>query len=122
MSWRIITAIHTRGPEKDLHMKGQAETATGKRESDLKENKPENIQTRHHHLHLSHLVPREGERLPAGQAEVLKIHNDKTLLQAEIHLAEVNARMPRVAPVAAIVPPLSTVGILPVVTVSCIEG
>ena len=25
--WRIITAIHTRDPEKDLHMKDQAETA-----------------------------------------------------------------------------------------------
>ena len=42
--WRIITAIHTRDPEKDLHMKGQAETKTGKREGDLKGNRPENSQ------------------------------------------------------------------------------
>ena len=57
--WRIITAIQTRHPQKDLHMKGQAEMVTGKREGDLKENKPENVQDRHHHLHLSHLVSRE---------------------------------------------------------------
>ena len=118
--WRIITAIHTRDPEKELHIKGQAETATGKREGDLKENKPENIQDRHH-LHLLHLVPREGERPPAGQAKVLKSHNDRILLQAEIHLAKVNTRMPKVAPVATIIPPVSTVGNLPV-TVSWTEG
>ena len=76
---RIISTIHARDPEKDLHAKGHAETATGKRD-DLKENKPENIQDRHHHLHLPHLVPRGAERLPAGQAKVLKIHNDRILL------------------------------------------
>ena len=117
--WRIIIAIHTQDSEKDLHMKGQAEAATGKREGDLKENKPENIQDRHHHNHLPHLLPREGERPPAGQAKVLKIHD--RILQAEIHLVEVNARMPGVARVATIIPPILTVSNLPV-TVSWIEG
>ena len=69
--WRIITAIHTRDPEKDLHMKDQAETATGKREGDLKDDRPGNVEDRHHYPHLSHLVPRKAERPPASQAEVL---------------------------------------------------
>ena len=103
---------------KNLHMKGQAETTAGKREGNLKENRPENSQDRHHYPHL---VPREAVRLSAGQAEVLKIHNNRILLQAEICLIEVNAKMPRVAPTAAIIPSVSTVGNLPV-TVSWIEG
>ena len=45
--WRIVTAIHTRDPEKDLHMKDQEETASGKRECDLKDNRPGNVQDRH---------------------------------------------------------------------------
>ena len=80
--WRIITTIHTRDPEKDLNMKDQAETATGKREGDLKDNRPGNSQDRHHYLHLPHLVPREAERTPASQAGVLDIHNDRLLLEA----------------------------------------
>ena len=109
--WRIITTVHTRDPEKDLHMKAQVETAIGKREGDLKENR---------HLHFPHLVPREAECLPGGPAKVLKIHNNRILLQTEIRLAEVNTKMP-VAPVVAIIPPVSTVSNLPV-TVPWIEG
>ena len=116
---RIITAIHTRDPH--LHIKGLAETATGKTEGELKENMPENVEDRHHYPLLPHLVPREAERPPAGQAEVLKIHNDRIPLLAEIRLAEVNARMPGVAPIAVIIPPVLTVGNLPE-TVSSIEG
>ena len=95
-SWRIITAIHTRVPDKDLYMKGQAETASGKKEGDLKDDRPENVQDRHHYPHLPHLhaVTREAERPTASQAEVLDIHNDKILPQAGIHLAEGIARMP----------------------------
>ena len=109
--WRIITAIHTRDPEKDLHMKDQAETASGKREGDLKDDRPGNVQDRHHYPHLPHLhtVPREAERPPASQAEVLGCHNDRILLQAGIRLAEGIARMPGV-----IIPPVSTVSNLPV--------
>ena len=114
--WRSITAIHTRDPEKDLHMKGQAETASGKKEGDLKDDRPGNVQDRHRYPHLPHLhvVPREAEHPPASQAEVLDSHNDRILLQAGIRLAEGVARMPGVAPVAAIIPPVSTVGSLPV--------
>ena len=93
----------------------------GKREGDLKENRPANIQDRHHYPLLPSLVPREAERPPAGQAEVLKIHNDRILLQAEIRLAEMNARMPGVAPIAAIILPILTVGNLPE-TVPWTEG
>ena len=113
--------MHTRDPEKDHHMKGQTETATGKREGDLKENKSKNIQDRHHDLHLPQLTAREGERQLAGQAKVLKTHNDRILLQAENRVAEVNARVPGVASVAAIIPPILAVGNQPV-TVSSIEG
>ena len=81
----IITPIHTRDPEKDLHMRDQAETATGKREGNLKDNRPGNIQDRHHYPHL---VPREAECPPASQAEMIDIHNNTILLQAGIHLAE----------------------------------
>ena len=121
--WRIITAIciHTRDPEKDFQMKGQTAIATGKREGDLKENRPENVQDCHHYPLLPNLVPREAQRPPAGQIEVLKIHIDGVLLQAEIRLAEADTRMPRVAPMAAIVPLISTISNLPV-TVSWIEG
>ena len=119
--WRIITAIHTRDPEKDLHMKDQAETATGKREGDLKDVRPGNVQDRHHYLHLSHLVPREAECPPASQAGVLDIHNDRFLLQAGICLAEGIARMPGVAPMGAIIPHVSTVSNLPVM-ISWTEG
>ena len=94
-------------------MKGQAETATGKRQGDLKENRPENVQDHHHYPHLPHVVPREAEHPSASQDKVPKIHNDRILLQAEICLAKVNTRMPRVAPIAAIIPPISTIGNLP---------
>ena len=77
--WGIITAIHTPDPEKDLHIKDQAETATGKKD-DLKANRPENIQDCHHYSLLPHQVPREAEHLPAGQGEVLKIHTKKICL------------------------------------------
>ena len=115
--WGIITAIHTRDPEKDLCMKGQTETASRKiaRLQDCKGNKPENIRDRHH-PHLPHPVPRGAECPPAGQAKVLNIHSDRILLQAEIRLAELNTRMPGVVPVS---PPVSTVRNLPV-TVSWI--
>ena len=116
---RIITAIHTRDPH--LHFKGLAETATGKREGNLKENKSENIEDHHHYPLLPHLVPREAECPPASQAEVLKIHNDRIPLQEEIRLAGVNARMLGVAPMVVIIPLVLTVGNLPE-TVSCIEG
>ena len=112
--WRIITTIHTRDPEKDLHMKDQAETATGKKEGNLKDVRPGNVQDHHHYLHLPLLVPREAERLPVSQAGVLDIHNDRFLLQAGIHLAEGIARMPGVAPMVAIIPPVLTVSNLPV--------
>ena len=82
--WRIITAILTRDLEKDLHIKGQAESATWKRENDLKENRPEKFQGRHYYPNLPHLVPTKAERPPAGQAEVLKNHNDRILLQAKM--------------------------------------
>ena len=82
--WRIITAIHTRDQEKDLHMKGQTEAATVKKEGDLEEHRPENVQDWHHYPHLPHPVTREAEHLPTSQAEVLKIHKDSILLQAEI--------------------------------------
>ena len=65
-------------------MKDQAETATGKREGDLKDDRPGNVQDHHH----PHLVPREAEHSPASQAGVLGIHNDRFLLQAGIRLAE----------------------------------
>ena len=119
--WRIITTIHTQDLEKDLHMKDQAETATGKRDGDLKDDRPGNIQDHHHYPHLPYLVPREAECPPASQAEVLDIHSDRILHQAGIRLAEGNARMPGVAPMAAIIPPVSTVGNLPVM-VSWTEG
>ena len=114
--WRIITAIHTRDPEKDLHMKDQAETGSGKKEGDLKDDRPGNVQDRPHYPHLSHLhaVPREAECPPANKAEVLDIHNDRILLQAGIRLAKGITRMPGVAPMVAIIPPISTVGNLPV--------
>ena len=102
-------------------MKDQAETAKGKREGDLKDNRPGNVQDRHYYLHLPHPVPTEAERPPASQAEVLNIHNDRFLLQAGIRLTEGNAGMPRVAPVVATILPVSTVGNLPV-TLSWIEG
>ena len=94
--WRIITVILTRDPEQDLHMKDQAETATRKREGDLKDDKPENGHDRHDYLHPPHLhvVPREAERPPASQAEVPDIHNDRILLQAGIRLAKGIARIP----------------------------
>ena len=97
-------------------MKGQAATASGKKEGDLKDNRPGNVQDRHHYPHLPHLhaVPREAERLPASQAQELASHNDRILLQAGIRLAEGITKMPRVAPMAAIIPPVSTVGNLPV--------
>ena len=66
--WRSITAIHTRDPEKDLHMKGQAETASGKKEGDLEDDRPGNVQDRHHYPHL-HAVPKEAEHPPASQAK-----------------------------------------------------
>ena len=102
-------------------MKDQAETTTGKREGDLKDNRLGNVQDHHHYPHLPHLVPGEAECLPASQAKVLNIHNDRILLQAGIRFAEGNARMPRVAPMMTIIPPVSTVSNLPV-TVSWIEG
>ena len=110
--WRTITTIHTRDPEKDLHMKDQAETASGKKEGDLKGNRPGNVQDRHHYPHLPqlHTVPREAEHLPASQAKVLDSQNDRILLQAGICLAKGIARMPGVAPMVAIIPPVSTVG------------
>ena len=114
--WRTITAIYTRAPEKDLHMKGQAETASAKKEGDLKDDTPGNVSGRHHYPHLPHLhaVPREAEHPPASQAEMLDGHNDRILLQAGIRLAERVGRMPRVAPMAVIIPSISTVGNLPV--------
>ena len=88
--WRSITTIHTQDPEKDLHMKGQAETASGKKEGYLKDDRPGNIQDRHHYPHLLdlHAVPREAECPPASQAEVLDSHNGRILLQAGIRLTE----------------------------------
>ena len=88
--WRIITAIHTRDPEKDLHMKDQAETASRKREGNLKDDRPGNVQDRPHYPHFPHLhaVPREVERPLVTQAKVLGIHDDRILLQAGIYLAE----------------------------------
>ena len=114
--WRIITAIHTRDPEKDLHIKGQAETVSRKREGNLKDDRPGNVQDLHHYPHLPHLhvVPREAEPPPASQAEVLDIHNDRIPLQAGICLAKGITRMPGVAPMVVIIPPVSTVGNLPV--------
>ena len=114
--WRIITAIHTRDPEKDLQMKDQAEAASGKRKGDFKDDRPGNVQDRHHYPHLPHLhaVPREAERPPVSQAEVLGIHNDRILLQAGIRLVKGIPRMPGVAPMVVIIPPPSTVSNLPV--------
>ena len=54
-------------------------------------------------------------RTPASwSSQSAKIHNDRILLQTEICLAEVNARMSGVASVVAIIPPVLTVGNLPV--------
>ena len=119
--WRIITAIHTRDPEKDLHMKDQEKAATWKREGDLGDNRARNIQGRRHYPHLPHLVPREAELLPASQAKVLNIHSDRILLQAGIRPVKENTRMLRVAPTVVIFSPVLTVGNLPV-TMSWIEG
>ena len=105
-----------RSRERSPHERSSRDSNREER-GDLKENKPENVQDRHH-LYLPHLVPREVERPPASQAEVLKMHNDRILLQTEICLVEVNARMPGVAP---IIPPVSTVG-NPPATVSWTEG
>ena len=82
---------YSRSRERSPHERS-SRTTTWKRKDELKENRPENVQDCHHCPHLPHLVPREAERLLASQAEVLKIHN-RILLQAEIHLAEVNATM-----------------------------
>ena len=102
-------------------MRDQAETATGKREGDLKDHRPGKVQDCHHYPHLPHLVPREAEHLPASQAEVLDIHNNRILLQAGIRLAKGNTRMPRVAPIVVIILPVLTVGNLQVM-VSWKEG
>ena len=106
---------HSRSRES-LHMKGQAETASGKKEGDLKDDRPGNIQDRHQYPCLPHLhvVPREAERPPASQAKVLDSHNNRIPLQAGICFAEGIARMPGLTPMAAIIPPISTVSNLPV--------
>ena len=83
---------HLRSRERSPHERSNRDSNREERRLINKENRPENIQEHQHYIHLPHLVPREAERLPAGQAKVLKIHNHRILLKAEIHLAEVNAR------------------------------
>ena len=104
---------HSRSRERSPHERSSRDSnREQRRRSQRKQAK--NPQDHHHYPLLPHLVPREAERLPASEAEVLKIHSARILLQAEIRLSEVNTRMPGVAPMAAIIPPVSTVSYLPV--------
>ena len=102
---------HLRSRERSPH-ESSSRDSNREEGGDLKENR---------HLHFPHLVPREADCLPGSSAKVLKIYNNRILLQTEIRLAEVNTRMPGIAPVVGIIPPVSTVSNLPV-TVSWIEG
>ena len=101
---------HLRSRERSPHERSSRDR-NKKRKGHLKDNRPGNVQNRHHYPRVPHLLPREAERPPASQAEVL---------QAGIRLAEGNAIMPGVAPMAATIPPVSRVSKLPV-TVSWIE-
>ena len=67
---------HSRSRERSPHERSSRDSNREER-NNLKDNSPENIQDCHH---FPHLVPREAECLPASQAEVLKIHNDRILL------------------------------------------